>query len=275
MSATAVSVIIRARDEQANLARCLDILELQRGVGEVEVILVDGGSTDGSAEAAARRGATVLQAAPGAFSFGDALNRGAAVARHEVLVALSAHAFPGSAHWLAGLARWLSDEGVACVCGDRYGPDGTPLEMAVRQDSELARRRPDWGYANAAGAFRAVLWRERPFRADLPGCEDKEWAWHWLRQGYAVVVDPALAVAHDHTHDSAAAIYRRARREAEGYAAFLADPPGPATPAALARAWWADTRWYPSPIRSRLSHRRAARLLGAYAGRRQGAARSS
>jgi hypothetical protein len=65
------------------------------------------------------------------------------------------------------------------------------------------------------------------------------------------------------------------RREAEGYAAFLDDPPGPATPAALARAWWSDTRWYGSPARARLSHRRAARLYGAYAGWRQGAASSS
>ena len=35
---------------------------------------------------------------------------------------------------------------------------------------------PRWGYSNAAGAFRAELWRERHFREDLPGAEDKEWA---------------------------------------------------------------------------------------------------
>jgi hypothetical protein len=45
----------------------------------------------------------------------------------------------------------------------------------VVQDAELARRRPDWGYGNAA-----------------------------------------VAVEHDHTHDSLRANYRRARREAEG-----------------------------------------------------------
>jgi glycosyltransferase involved in cell wall biosynthesis len=268
MSHTGISVIIRARDEQANLARCLDILDLQQGVGDVEVILVDGGSRDCTREVGARRGAVVIDATRGAFSFGDALNRGAAAARHEVVVALSAHAFPGSTRWLTGLARWFEDEAVACVSGDRHDPDGRPLRTAIVQDAALAGRRTEWGYSNAAGAFRAQLWRERPFRADLPGCEDKEWAWHWLARGYVAVVDPALTVQHDHTHDSVAAIYRRARREAEGYAAFLADPPGPATLAGLARAWWGDARWYASPARSRLSHRRAARLLGAYAARR-------
>jgi GT2 family glycosyltransferase len=268
MSRTAISVIIRARDEQANLARCLDILDLQQGVDDVEVILVDGGSRDRTREVGARRGAIVIGATPGPFSFGDALNRGAAAARHEILVALSAHAFPGSPRWLTGLARWFEDGVVACVCGDRHDPDGRPLRTAIAQDAALAGHRPEWGYSNAAGAFRAQLWRERPFRPDLPGCEDKEWAWQWLGRGYRVVVDPALAVVHDHSHDSTASIYRRARREAEGYAAFLDAPLAPATPAALARAWWSDIRWYGSPLRARLSHRRGARLLGTYAGGR-------
>jgi glycosyltransferase involved in cell wall biosynthesis len=269
MAGPAISVIIRVRDERANLARCLDILELQRGVGEVEVIVVDGGSADGTAQLAARRGATVLGPDPaGPFSFGAALNRGAGRACHDVLVALSAHAFPPTLDWLATAAEWLSDPGVACTTGDRHGPDGEPLLAAVRQDAALARRRPDWGYGNAAGAFRAQLWRERPFRADLAGCEDKEWAWHWLQRDRACVVDPALVVQHDHTHDGIGAIYRRARREAAGYAAFLDAPPGPASPGQLVAQWWSDTRWYASPLRARLSHRRAARLLGAYAGYR-------
>jgi hypothetical protein len=82
-------------------------------------------------------------------------------------------------------------------------------------------------------------------------------------------VDPALAVEHDHTHDSLRAIHARARREAEAYAMFLGDAaPGGAGMRGLAREWWSDTRWYGSPLRARLSHRRAARLLGAHQGRR-------
>jgi glycosyltransferase involved in cell wall biosynthesis len=264
-----ISVVIRARDEAANLTRCLEVLAAQRGVGELQVILVDGGSRDRTAQIAAEHGATVIPISPQRFSFGGALNTGADAARHPVIVALSAHAFAPDRSWLARLAAWCAadDETVACACGDRYGPNGEPLTQPVRQTAELARRRPDWGYGNAAGAFRADLWRRRPFRADLPGCEDKEWAWHWLTRGYTCVVDPALAVAHDHTHDPLRATFTRARREAAGYAAFLDEPPGPATPAGLVQAWWGDTRWYDSAARARLSPRRAARLLGAYAGR--------
>jgi rhamnosyltransferase len=274
-----VSVIIRVRDERANLERCLELLGAQRDVGEVEVIVVDGGSRDGTPGAARARGARVLLTDPGApFSFGGALNLGAGQASHEVLVSLSAHAFARDAGWLARLAAALdSDPVVACACGDAYGPDGRPLPGPIDQDAALARRRPEWGYANAAGAFRAQLWRRRPFRADLPGCEDKEWALHWLGDGYTCRVDPALMVDHDHTHDSLRAVYGRARREAQAYAMFLGDGggdgdgsgPGAADLRGLGREWWSDTRWYDSPLRARLSHRRAARLLGAYRGHRR------
>jgi hypothetical protein len=97
--------------------------------------------------------------------------------------------------------------------------------------------------------------------------------WHWLREGYVCVVDPLLAVEHDHTHDPVARIFMRARLEAEGYATFL--DLAPYGPRELARDWWSDLRWYDSAARARLSHRRAARLLGAYAGRRRAARREA
>ena len=271
------SVIIRVRDEAPRLERCLELLAGQRGLGSpVEVIVVDSGSEDGSAALAERAGARVVSMPAAAFSFGGALNLGAEQARHEALVSLSAHAFPADDGWLARLVGALLRDGdrVACACGDRCGPDGERLDGAIAQDAALARRRPEWGYSNAAGAFRASLWRRRPFRADLPGCEDKEWALHWLDEGYRCVIDPSLAINHDHTHDSVRAIYGRARREAIAYAAFLpvGGPDSGRAPGigGLAREWWTDTRWYDSAARARLSHRRATRLLGAHAGRRAG-----
>jgi rhamnosyltransferase len=261
------SVIVRARDEARNLERLLPLLAEQGGDLTVELVLVDGGSRDGTAALARAHGARVLHLPAAEFTFGGALNLGAANAGAAVLVALSAHAFPVQPEWLARLVEQFDDARVACACGDSYGPDGEPLASAIEQDIALARRRPEWGYSNAAGAFRAELWRRRPFRTDLPGCEDKEWAWHWLARGYVCVVAPGLAVDHDHTHDSLRSIYGRARREAIGYAAFAG--PAPTGPRALAREWWSDLRWYHSPLQARLSHRRAARLLGAYAGRRE------
>jgi rhamnosyltransferase len=208
----------------------------------------------------------VLDAEEHPYSFGTALNQGAQAATGETLVALSAHAFPRDQGWLARLCAPFADPSVACACGDGYGPEGEFLLGPRRQDEATAWRRPEWGYSNAAGAFRASLWRERPFRADLPACEDKEWALHWLRLGYACVVDPSLLVDHDHTHDPLPSIYARAQREAQAYGMFIDRPAYGARD--LVSEWWSDLRWYDSGFRARLSPRRGARLLGAYAGRR-------
>jgi len=101
------SVIIRVRNEARSLARCLELVAGQRGLGgPPEVIVVDSGSDDGSAAVARRAGARVVSIAPAAFSFGGALNLGAQTAGHEALVSLSAHAFPPTIDgWLAWSRR--------------------------------------------------------------------------------------------------------------------------------------------------------------------------
>lgn len=266
MAATGgVSVIVRARDVERNLGRCLELIGAQKRVGDVETILVDCGSRDRTLEVAAGHGATVVSA-PAASSSGAALNLGVARAQGEVLVALSPHARTRDPGWLERLLEAFADPRVACACGDSYGPDGLRLDEPVTQDADLARRQPEWGYSDSAGAFRASLWRERAFREDLPACEDKEWALHWLEGGYVCHIDPALVVDRDLGHESLRSIYGRARREARGFAEFLGE--SPQSPAALTRDWWSDIRYYDTALRARLSPRRGARLLGLYAGRR-------
>jgi rhamnosyltransferase len=262
-----ITVIVRARDEAPAIGRCLELVRGQRlGATELELIVVDNDSTDATAAIAKRYGARVLPLSRERFSFGGALNLAAAQASGEVLVALSAHAFVPDEGWLQRLLAAMADPAVACASGDRYRPDGSRLDGPIRYDRALAARYPRWGLSNAAGAFRASLWRQRGFREDLPGCEDREWCRFWVLNGFACVLDPALTVDHDHTHDPVLSIYRRARREAAGIAAFLPEPPP--TLAALAAEWFSDTRFYRAPWRARLSHRRVARLLGSYAGAR-------
>jgi len=246
--AAQISVVVRARDEAGNIGRCLQLLAAQRVDGPPpQLIVVDGGSRDDTPEVARDHGATVVSMSRHEFSFGRALNLGATRATGSLVVAVSADAFLTGREWLARLSAWFADTQVACASGDRYGPWGEPLDQPVQQGLDLAQRYPAWGYSNGAGAFRADLWRQRPFREDLPGCEDKEWAWHWLSAGYQCVIDPGLVVDHDHTHDPVLSIYRRARREAEGLAMFANGSAGPR----LLPEWWSDTRFYGSPWRAR------------------------
>jgi hypothetical protein len=133
------------------------------------------------------------------------------------------------------------------------------------QDRTLAEAHPFWGYSNSAGAFRTELWRRRGFREDMPATEDKEWAWHWLEQGYLVVVDPTFATEHSHADEGPIKIFRRARDEWQGFSMFLDLEPYGARD--LVRDWWHRLDGYPSHFRARVGARRLVRLIGAWRGR--------
>ena len=218
-----VSVVIRARDEAGAIGRTLDLLAAQTLAHEV--IVVDSGSTDATAAIAAARGARVVEIAPERFTFGRALNLGTGESGGDIVVALSAHAFPRSDAWLARMAAWFDDAEVACAFGETVDPGFRPLTGPVRQDAATLAAQPYWGYSNGAGAFRRSLWEERPFREDLPGSEDREWSRWALSRGLVCVLDPALAVDHDHSRDGIRTAFTRYAREARGFALYL-DLPG-------------------------------------------------
>jgi rhamnosyltransferase len=255
-------VVIRSKDEAENIGRTLDLVAASDVDGEIEIVVVDSGSTDGTDAIARERGAHVISIPAESFTYGGALNTGTAAAHADIVVALSAHAFPSDPGWLGRMIAAFDDPAVACAAGADRDPERAPLTGPVVQDAALAARHPSWGYSSAAGAFRRALWEERPFRAELPGSEDKEWAWFWLQRGRTVVIDPALCVEHTHSKDPARDLFVRAHREWVGLAMFLDVPPVPLRE--TVREWWCEQETYRSRRRARLSHRRAARLAGRY-----------
>jgi rhamnosyltransferase len=259
------SVVIRARDEEDSIGRTLEALAVQTVVHEV--IVVDSGSRDRTAAIARDRKARVVDLARERFTFGRALNAGCAVSGAPVVVALSAHAFPPDERWLERMLAHFDDPAVACAYGERLDQRFAPLPGPVRQDAAMLEGNPYWGYSNSAGGFRAGLWRERPFREDLPGTEDREWSLWALRQGHVCVLDPALAVHHDHRREPLRACFRRYEREHRGFAMFLELPPYRARDAIS--EWWRDQGGHRSQARARLDPRRMARLAGKWWGRRR------
>ena len=69
------SIVIRAYNEEKHIGRLLDGIR-QQTLKDVEIILVDSGSTDGTVSVAESFGARIVRIAPQEFTFGRSLNFG-------------------------------------------------------------------------------------------------------------------------------------------------------------------------------------------------------
>jgi GT2 family glycosyltransferase len=118
-----VSVIVCTHNGERTLAQCL---ERVRGLSyaDFEVIVVDDGSTDGSADIARAHGATLVQTEHRGLSF--ARNAGVARASGEVVAFLDDDAYPDS-DWLHYVAAALRANAHAGMGGPNIPPEDDGL----------------------------------------------------------------------------------------------------------------------------------------------------
>ncbi len=216
-----ISVVIPVKNGGADLVRCLAAIGRQELDAEVEVVVVDSGSSDGSVDVARSHGARVHEIPPSEFGHGRTRNLGAQLARGDVLVFTSQDAFARDETWLATLVRSLSTtDGVAGAYGRQLPhDDATPperyfLDFLYGPDARVQRLdggEPDFQqtlFSNVNSAIPRAVWQEFPFADDLIMSEDQEWSRRVLRAGYELVYEPAAAVHHSHRYSITAAFRR-------------------------------------------------------------------
>ncbi len=201
---TPVGIVIRTLNESALIGTCLEALSRQTGSFELDVLVVDSGSTDGTVEIARTHGARVLELPPSSFDYSKALNVGIEDVRGDLIVLLSAHAIPIGADWLARMTRWFDDPRVAGV-GSRQVPwPDAPWTEVVRlaeQFGEESRTSANGEvvFSNAASVIRRDAWVDQRF--ELPAAEDADWARKVCARGWTIVYEASVAVHHSH-HES-------------------------------------------------------------------------
>lgn len=262
-----LTALIRCRDEERGIGSLIDGLRAQTIAGSIEIVVIDSGSRDGTVEQVRRRDIDPVQIPPEEFTYGRALNLAAARSQADVCLSISAHVSLPDRGWAARVLKAFEDPRVACASGPRREPRGLwPLSEPVLQNLSHARTYPLWGYSNSSGAFRRELWERRPFDERLKADEDLEWAWHWLRQGWLVRLDPVLAVHHSHADEGLRRTFRRRRAEAAAVHQFREVEPPSLRPVIL--EWWRGVHVHRSDLRARLDPQRVAGLAGKYVGLR-------
>ena len=217
-----VSVIIPVKDRSDELAACLAALgELDYPRDRYDVIVIDDGSTDdGPAEAAARFGCRVLRNGVNRGP-GFSRNAGATVATGEVLAFIDSDCV-ARPEWLRELTPYLGWPKVAAVGGrvegfadtsrlDRYEQVASPLDMGrhvlLAADDGSTFYVPTCNLLVRRSAYLAV----GGIRDELRVGEDVDLCWRLRARGEYLVYVPEGSVRHRHRRSWWGALRQRAQ----------------------------------------------------------------
>lgn len=276
----AVSVVMRSFNEAWAIGDTIRQLSAQDFAGEIELIVIDSGSTDESVEIIGSAApAKFIRIPPGTYVPGVVLNRGAREASHDWIVYLNADATPVGRDWLANLLR-------PCVETERFGagfsrqiprPDCKAV-FAHDYDRCFGPRRVsrDWDhfFSMVSSVTHRGVWEKHPLREDLQYAEDDEWTRRLAAAGLRIIYAEDSVAMHSHNYTLRQS-FNRAAGDARAMAAAGSLPPRavgwPATLAGCAADTARDMLWC-------LAHGRPAGLPFAAAtrfaqrlGRRDGA----
>jgi glycosyltransferase involved in cell wall biosynthesis/SAM-dependent methyltransferase len=302
--ALVVTVAIPVLNGAEYLDEVLGAVQAQDVDHEVELLVVDSGSTDGSLEIAERHGARVHQIPKSEFSHGGTRNLMMALAGGDHVAFLTQDATPAHEGWLAALVEGFGRaDDVAAV----FGPHVAREDASHVIKAEMKRHFENWGSGVAIdvqrldrspeglAAYRAEpgkltflssvnfmlarrAWEQVPFRP-VPYAEDQLLGRELIEAGFAKVYHPRAVVLHSH-HFPPRLFLRRYFDEYRGLREVL-DHREPAKPRHIVRTVRAltreDRRWLErqgvngSDMRRAVRHSRrhhTARLVGAALGSR-------
>ncbi|NIR36334.1 MAG: glycosyltransferase [Actinobacteria bacterium] len=213
-----LSVIVPCHNEESTLPPQLDALEAQVWDGDWEVVVVDNGSTDRTAEVVGERMASWsrlrLVTADAGRGLSFARNAGVAASHGRMLLFCDGDDVVADG-WVEGLARALVDHEL--VTGrlelERLNPDW----LALSRGASAAAPGPPrfagtFAYASGGnqGMTRALFDRVGGFTEGIAGAEDMEFSLRCLGLGVEVH-DTADAVVHYRYRTRAGDLFRQGR----------------------------------------------------------------
>ena len=213
------SIVIRAYNEEKHIGRLLEGIR-QQTLKDVEIILVDSGSTDGTISVAQSFGARIVRIPSSEFTFGRSLNLGIQEATRELIVIASAHVYPVYPDWIAALLYPFQNENIALTYGKQRGPETAHFsEQQIYHQwyPDVSKPRQATAFCNNANAaIRKSLWQQNHYNETLTGLEDLAWGKWAKEQGYdiAYVAEAEIIHVHNETPDG---VFNRYRREAMAF----------------------------------------------------------
>lgn len=213
-----VSVVIRTLNEATYLDELLRVIGSQiKDNFEVEVVIIDSGSTDGTLSIAESYGCRITFITKDEFTFGRSLNMGSDFADGNILVYISGHCIPSEGTWLMSLIKPIQDGTAGYTYGSQVGRDTTkyaegkifekyfPFQSKIPQNGFFCN--------NANSAIDREVWSKYKFDEQVTGLEDMELAKRYCDQKGKIAYVAEACVYHIH-NETWIQTRRRYEREA-------------------------------------------------------------
>src|SRR5437763_3013550 len=217
-----VTVAIPVLNGARHLEEVLGAVRAQQLDRELEILVIDSGSTDGSLSIAERHDARIHQIPRSEFSHGGTRNLAKKLAAGEHMAFITQDATPAHERWLAALlAGFDKADDVALVFGPHIRrPDASHMikcemerHFALWPDGDVQRldRSPqglvDYRsypgkvsfFSDVNGCMARWAWEQIPYR-EVPYAEDQLLGRELIEAGWAKVYNPEAAVYHSHDY---------------------------------------------------------------------------
>ncbi|NOY53153.1 MAG: glycosyltransferase [Deltaproteobacteria bacterium] len=205
-----ISIIIPARNEEMNIVRCMKSIHANTfSSKEYEVIVVDNGSTDRTADLAKSCGGIVYRR-PG-VTVSALRNYGAKKSRGKVLAFLDADCTV-ERDWLESASRYFQREDVACFGSPPYipaNPTWVQQTWLLVRNPEEKLRETDWLESMNLFVRKDAFEQVGGFDETLTTCEDVDISYRLSAQG-KIISDPDIKAIH---HGEARTIREFFRKE--------------------------------------------------------------
>jgi glycosyltransferase involved in cell wall biosynthesis len=211
-----ISAIIPTLNAGNQFPLLLRKLKAQKGIREIEIVVVDSGSSDDTLRFAKEHGAKVVEIAPESFNHGFARNTGAEHATGDFLLFTVQDVLPMTEHWLWEMANVLEKNDVVAVSCAEFPRSDCDLfyrllmwchyrHLHLDQDRVLAwddSCNSDLGLrANSAISDLAAVFRQEVFRKykyHNGFAEDLELGKRLIKDGHRIGFLYSTRVLHSH-----------------------------------------------------------------------------
>lgn len=216
-----VSVVIRTLNEERHLEELLASVQSQKSdLFDVEVVIVDSGSTDRTLDIANNYRSRVTFIKKEDFTFGRSLNVGCEFADGKYLIFISGHCVPTDASWLHNLVLPLYNKDCSYSYGRQEARDTTKYSEKQLFSKYFPEKTsiPQAGFFcnNANAALTKTVWEEFYFDEELTGCEDMYLAKQLVSAGFKIGYVANASVYHIHD-ESWRQVRTRYEREAVAF----------------------------------------------------------